>query len=401
MFIATRRDDPSAHPLVVKRIRADLAGNEEYLRRFVLEAQVASRLSHQNLVRFREFGRVGSCRYIAMDQVRGYSLHRVIDRVFEKKAPPPLPVALHLVAGILDGLAAMHDVRDDEGRPRPMIHRDVNPKNVIVGADGRPVIIDFGITKDMLGPSLTLPGKVIGTARYMAPEHRRAEYVDARADVFSVGVIMFELVLARHPWRPLESIKELLRVTFDPPEIPPELRALLPADVEEVVLRAVACDPAERFEGARAMSAALRAGPSFAALGPGGADGDALTRAWLSTLDLAVDLDLDTPVLDHAPPGGPSWSSEGELIGDGLPPAVAPAPPRAPRPLPNRPPPDARVLSIPPLPPTREARLAAGGELRELTATPGRSMWVSGLVVALLLAFLALAAVALLTGRGG
>src|SRR5687767_15472850 len=120
-FIGFRRGDPKQHPIVLKRIRPDLAKNEEYYRRFVLEAQVASRLDHPNLVRFLEFGRVGRCHYIAMDLVRGWSLKRLLGMVFDSGRAPSAEAALYLGAGILDGLAAMHSVKDEKGEARPML----------------------------------------------------------------------------------------------------------------------------------------------------------------------------------------------------------------------------------------------------------------------------------------
>lgn len=309
-YVARRLDDPTHRKMVLKRIRPDLAHEEEYLRRFVLEAQVASRLEHPNLVRFVEFGRVGECHYICMDFVRGRSLHRLLEPIFRAHKPPSLPAALHVGVGIFDGLAVMHSVRDDAGSPRPMLHRDVTPANVIIAEDGRPVIIDFGIAKDVFGPAITLPGRVIGTARYMAPEHRRAEFIDTRADVFSASAILFEVLTGHHPWPALESVRELLRTTFDPPELTPTLRSRIPDDIEPILLRGLACDPEDRFPDAAAMAHALRETDSFrstAALG-----GRAVLH-WLADQRLEPDESLDGPVVDADHLEGVTWTEDGVL----------------------------------------------------------------------------------------
>lgn len=334
--------------IVLKRIRPDLAESDEYYRRFVLEAQVLSRLSHPNLVRFYEFGKVGQCHFIVMELVRGYSLNRLLERVINEAQPPPLEVAVHIAQGILDGLGAMHAVRDDEGRSRPMVHRDVTPTNVIITRDGRPVLIDLGIAKDLLGPQITLPGRVIGTARYMAPEHRKAEFIDARADVFSASVILFELLFGRHPWKPLDSLKELLRTTFDPPEISAAARARVPAEVVDVVMRGLACEPQDRFSSADEMAHALAACATIAR-----DEAVRRTRAWARSLGLPTDDDLDSPVLDHGPKGEDEeivWNEHGALSREASRPPASIMPGAAMAPLPDEEAPTILDLARPQLP---------------------------------------------------
>ncbi len=349
-FVAYHSGRGGGPPLVLKRIRADFAEDEEYLRRFVLEAQVASRLKHRNLARFKEFGRVGDCHYLVMDMVHGHSLHRLLDPIFRNDAPPPLSVALTIGAGVLDGLAVMHAVTDEQGHARPMLHRDVTPSNVIVSDEGHSVIIDFGITKDVMGPSITLPGKVIGTARYMSPEHRKAEYIDPRADVFSASVILFELLTGQHPWPPLSTMKELLRVTFDPPQIISEAGVAVPSKIMDVVLRGLANDPTDRYTDAAHMARALRASAKKCEVGL--SVNEEVTQ-WVDTLGLLIDEDLSQPVLDLANSGGEAevmWTSSGGLSTGELSPEDPTLSP-------------SEALSIPPLPPRREAALPADSDL--------------------------------------
>jgi serine/threonine protein kinase len=367
-FVAKRRGDEQDRWLVLKRIRPDVASQDEFLRRLVLEAQVVSRALHPGLVRFREFGRVGEHHYLAMDMVRGWNLRRIQQRLEERSAWAPVGAALSLGAGILDGLAALHALVDEDGRPRPMLHRDVTPANVIVGREGRPVLIDLGIAKDIHGPAITLPGRVIGTARYMAPEHRRAEFIDARADVFSASVILFELLAGRPPWPPLSSMKELLRFTFDPPAIDEELARRVPRDVLAVVLRGLDCEPQRRWGDATEMSRALRASSGFPAR-----DEAAEVVTWASSLGLPLDEDLAEPVLDDAGPGEPLGYTPGEAEVRWSADALDEPDPDAPA--------SADVLRLPPLPPRRDASL-----IGEVELVPPRRPAAGVVVVALALA---------------
>ena len=372
-YMAYRVGDSRRRPLVLKRIRPDFAESEEYFRRFVLEAQVASRLENRNLVRFREFGKVGQCHYIVMDMVHGWSLHRVLDPIFKHGTAPSLEAAVTIGAGILEGLAAMHAVIDEHGHPRPMLHRDVTPSNVILSKDGVPVIIDFGIAKDIMGPAITLPGRVIGTARYMAPEHRRAEYIDTRADVFSVSVILFELLTGRHPWPPLTVAKELLRITFDPPELGEELRRRVPVDLMEVVRKGLACLPRDRFDDAPAMSRALLACRDSARFMERGHEA---VMQWVESLDMPLDEQLSVPVLDVAGTGGISevmWTVSGGLT-------TGEETTQSPIPAPSEP------LLVPPLPPRRDASLrgvaSTDDELSpEMVAAIQRFSWTPAMIV--------------------
>lgn len=348
VFLARRRDHPADGNLVLKRLRPELAETPEFKKRLLFEAQVASRIVHPNLVRFLEFGRVGQCDYLVMEHVAGFSLKRLLDHAFEHDQPPPMEVALSVVEGILEGLSAMHRAVDESGAERPILHRDVTPANVIVTHDGRPVLIDFGIAKDVLGPAITQMGKVIGTVRYMAPEHRRGEFIEPSADVFSVSMILFELLTARHPWPPMFGMRELLRTVFDPPEVDEVVRARIPEAVLPIVLRGLECDAKRRFPDAPAMLAALREAGAL------GAPPEAALRAWLASAaieadealaGLVVDTQLDAPA---QPAESLYWDHKGR---------ISEQQPMS-RPMDTIPP--SQALTIPPLPPRRHSVLDTG-----------------------------------------
>ena len=330
---------------MLKRLRPEVAHDEEYTRRLRFEATVASRLSHENLVKLLEFGRVGDCHYLVMEQVKGWSLKRLLDHALAQDTPPPLAVSVGIARGILAGLRAMHDARDDAGARRPFLHRDITPGNVIIDHEGKAVLIDFGIAKDMFGPAITRIGRIVGTARYMAPEHRMGEFCDPRADVFSASLIFFELLAARNPWPSLSPTREILRTVFDPPEVNEVIAARIPEDLRAVVFRGMACKADDRYADAHEMVAALEATETFRALEqPLGA---AVSR-WVAATGVVSDEALEALIIDSLPSATQVepvkkdlvWSPDGKLA----PLAEDISTDRLPV---------ADILSIPPLPPAR------------------------------------------------
>jgi serine/threonine protein kinase len=350
VFLAKRREEQGGTPLVLKRLRPELAQTEEYRKRLVFEAQVASRLVHPNLVRMLEFGRVGDCDYLVMEHVAGFSLKRLLDRAIELDRPVPPNVAVTIGLGILRALAVMHDTRDEANKPRPILHRDVTPGNVIITHYGRPVMIDFGIAKDVLGPAITQVGKVIGTVRYMSPEHKKAEFLEPSADVFSASVILWELLTARPPWPPMPGARELLRTVFDPPEIDQTIRQRIPEDLMPVLLQGLECDANRRYQTAQAMVSALESTSTVNRV-EGTSRSDEV-KGWITTMEIPADEELDGMVIDTQSSAGDVesryWDHKGRVRAE--------EPPR----IPTDTIPPSEPISIPPLPPRRHSVLETG-----------------------------------------
>jgi len=259
VFLAARDTEPGRPRFVLKRCRDDVDVDEEILARLKLEAQVAASHDHRNLVDLIEFGKVGDRPYLVMEYVQGISLDRLLAHVFDNDDPPPSSAALAIGIGLLDGLGALHGATERGGEDRPILHRDVKPRNVIIESAGRPVLIDYGIALDVFGPKISTFGKVVGTPRYMAPERRRSAPIDARSDVFSASMILFELLTARHPWAPLSGAEEMLRDHLGPVEMNETADARIPADVRSILLKGLEDDPSARWGDGRAMARALEA----------------------------------------------------------------------------------------------------------------------------------------------
>ena len=222
--------------VALKLVRGEHEAQGEFVRMFIEEARLASRLGHANVVQVFEFDEVDGRYYIAMELVRGRHLGRVVERARERGVRLGLPRAVHVGAEVAKGLAYAHRLAEG-GRPLGLVHRDVSPHNVLVSFEGEVKLADFGIARAMGRAGLTAPGTLKGKPAYMAPEQARGEAVDARADVFSLGVVLWELCAGRRLFARDSDAATLAavlgRATVSPPsawneEVPPELdRAIL------------------------------------------------------------------------------------------------------------------------------------------------------------------------------
>jgi serine/threonine-protein kinase len=178
--------------VAIKVIRPGFGGRSEFVRMFINEAQLASRLNHANIVQVFDFDQVEGQYYIAMEFVRGRTLLEIMDACRERGLWLDLPQSLHICAQVASALSYAHRLTD-AGRPLSLVHRDVSPQNVLVSFEGEVKLADFGIAYAMGASGMTAPGIVKGKLAYMAPEQARAERVDPRADVFALGVVAWEL----------------------------------------------------------------------------------------------------------------------------------------------------------------------------------------------------------------
>jgi serine/threonine protein kinase len=242
--------------LVVKRMLPENVGSEEMLRMFLAEARVVMGLSHPNLCQIYEVGEQDGTWFIAMEWVNGVTLHQLIKRAYDL---PDLdyPVLARVLAQCAEALHHAHTARDADGRPLRLVHRDVSPHNLMVAYDGRVKLLDFGIAKSTASTHHTETGIVKGKVCYMAPEQWRSEALDARTDVFALGACLFEVLTGQIAFR-RETQSEVMRAICDEPS--PRITDLVegvPEELAEIVHRALAKDPAERFQNAFEMSEAL------------------------------------------------------------------------------------------------------------------------------------------------
>ncbi|MCU0685002.1 MAG: serine/threonine protein kinase [Polyangiaceae bacterium] len=243
---------------VVKRLRAGLAEEADFVAMFVDEARIAARLNHSNVVQTFEVGRAEGEYFLSMEYLEGQPLHRLQMRAASHRlaspgAPDPLPKELQYVALLdaLSGLHYAHEVCDFDGTPLNIVHRDVTPQNVFVTYEGHVKVLDFGIAKAAGRIAETKQGAVKGKVRYMAPEQALGQPVDRRADIFSVGVMLWEIATGQFLWKgvaDLAILRALLagEITASPRELDPTV----PAAIDAMCRKALSVRPEDRHQTA-------------------------------------------------------------------------------------------------------------------------------------------------------
>ncbi len=246
--------------LVIKRILPKLAEHPKFVDMFVHEAKLAVRLSHANIVQVFDLGRVDhptgdpTSYFIAMEYVPGLDLATVLARCRRQKREVPVGMAIFLAAEVAKALDHAHRRRDEQSRPLGIVHRDISPQNVLVSWEGEVKVTDFGIAKaidSIVDESRDEEmGKVRGKLAYMSPEQSRAGAVDGRSDIFSLGIVLYEILTGTNPFTAPTSFETLRRVQAS--EYPPLelLRTDVPPAVSAIVGKMLARDPKDRFPDA-------------------------------------------------------------------------------------------------------------------------------------------------------
>ncbi|MCK6547783.1 protein kinase, partial [Myxococcota bacterium] len=254
--------DPAAHlpaPLVIKRLHPELTPDDELYDRFTHEARIAVEARSPHLPQIYDVGRVGDSVYIAMEYLTGWTVARLITDLQGAGRQATISSAVDVVAGGLEALEVLHGARDREtGEPLGIVHRDLAPKNVMLGEDGLTRLIDFGLGKSRMQDWKTETGVVLGTPGYMAPEQVTGGSVDQRTDLYAMGIVLWELLTLRTYVR-RGPVPLMLRAQASPVFTPPSrVRDDVPAALDEVLRVALAPDPAARFPTARHFLDALR-----------------------------------------------------------------------------------------------------------------------------------------------
>jgi serine/threonine protein kinase len=245
-----------ARLFALKLMHRHLACEEEFVEMLLDEAHLAAQINHPNVVGIVDLGRYEGGYYLVMDYVEGASLHELLSRETE---PRPPSLILKIAVDVLRGLHAAHTQTDESGQPLGIVHRDVSPHNVLVGVDGTARLTDFGIAKAVARISSTKPGIRKGKFEYMSPEQIESGQCDARSDVFSFGVLLWNCFTGKRLFRG-DSDAETLHNVLDR-EIPPPSTVGLapPAWLDAPILRALDRDPDKRYESAEAMAEHLLA----------------------------------------------------------------------------------------------------------------------------------------------
>ncbi len=391
IYLARAKTDLGVSRLcVVKEVLPELASHAQFAEMLIHEAKLAARLNHANIVQVFDLGRADERLYIAMDYVEGFDLNELLRRCSRGKVPLPFEFALHVVAETLKGLGYAHRRVDDEGKPLGIVHRDVSPSNILLSLEGDVKLCDFGIaraTEIAVSSDSTGGGAVDeaikGKAGYMSPEHARGETIDARSDLFAVGIVLWELIAGRRMYKVEEGKPALLEQARNAqiPELP--VRGFAHEDkLRALVYKALKRDRDQRYPTAQAMlndlesymaDARLMASPIrlgewlIAKFGNDIVTQRRSRERAISALDLGAPVSLETlpppptPLPSRVPPRDPHESSQGRVA------RSSPVPPRTPLPPPS---------PITPLPPFLPVGMSAAID-RAPSSIVGASMDVS------------------------
>ncbi|MDQ3266871.1 MAG: serine/threonine protein kinase, partial [Myxococcota bacterium] len=254
VFLARHAGEQGFEKLVViKRILPHLAEDEDFLTMFFDEARIAARLNHPNLVQIFDLGEANRAQYLAMEYVQGEDLRKLDRFARAQGALIPMGPALRIIADAAAGLDYAHKARDAQGQPLGLVHRDVSPQNILVGFDGAVKLIDFGVAKAAGRVQHTGTGILKGKYPYMSPEQAEGRELDARSDIFALGVVLWEILTGKRLFKG-ESDLATMRLVVDCQVPPPsKLNPKLPQGLDTVVMQALARLPETRYRDASAL----------------------------------------------------------------------------------------------------------------------------------------------------
>lgn len=233
--------------VAIKILRDEFTTDEEFIRRFEVEAQSAARLTHANIVSIYDVGVEGNLYYIVMELIQGKTLKEII---IEERGPLPWKWSVNMAIQIASALEMAH--RNN------IVHRDIKPHNIIITEDGIAKVTDFGIAKAVSNSTITSFGTTIGSVHYFSPEQARGGYTDAKSDIYSLGVVMYEMITGRVPFDADTPVSVALKHMQEEPEEPIELNPNIPTAVNKIIMKAIQKDTNLRYQSATEMLADLR-----------------------------------------------------------------------------------------------------------------------------------------------
>ena len=297
---------------VIKKILPHLATEEEFVRKFIDEANTVVQLTHGNIVPVFDMGESDGEFYIAMEFIPGLDLRTILKELKSRDLLLSVSATVHIICEVCKGLDYAHGKTNDAGEALDIIHRDISPSNILISKDGEVKLVDFGIAKASVRTTRSITGRLQGKFGYMSPEQARGEAVDCRTDIFSTGVVLYEALTGHRSFEGQSDLESLERVKSYAPKPPSAHRPELPPELDAIVLRAIAKNKADRYQTADELLNALlgylvadgrHVTPSAVTkeLESVFADGDKLRRAGARFGDL-LDQQMDRLLADGATP---------------------------------------------------------------------------------------------------
>ncbi|MCA9675197.1 MAG: serine/threonine protein kinase, partial [Myxococcales bacterium] len=236
--------------VAVKRILPNIAEDRDFIKMFIDEAKIAVQLNHANIAQIFDLGVVDNAYYIALEHIHGRDLRAIFDRCRNQGEPMSIAQACFVVMKVCEGLDYAHNKRDQSGKEIGLVHRDVSPQNVLVSFEGEVKLIDFGIAKAADKSSKTQAGILKGKFGYMSPEQVRGLPIDRRSDIFSCGIVLYELLTGERLFvgeSDFSTLEKVRNVEILPPST---YNRKIPDELERIVLKALAKDVEERYQNA-------------------------------------------------------------------------------------------------------------------------------------------------------
>ncbi len=237
----------------IKRILPHLGEQEDFINMFQDEARIAANLVHPNIAQIYDIGRVQGSYYIAMEYVKGEDLRRIYNQEVARGRAMPLEPAAQIIMGAAAGLDIAHRQTSIDGRPLSIVHRDVSPQNILVTYDGHVKIVDFGVAKASGKLAETRIGVLKGKYSYMSPEQAAGDPIDARTDIFALGITLYEVTTGVRLFKRETELETLHAVIDCKVTKPSEIVPRYDREFEQIVMRALAHDPDERYQTANEL----------------------------------------------------------------------------------------------------------------------------------------------------
>jgi serine/threonine protein kinase len=236
--------------VAVKRILPSIAEDQDFITMFIDEAKVAVQLTHANIAQIFDLGKVGDSYFIAMEYVHGRDVRAIFDRARKNSQPVPIPMACYTIMKVCEGLDYAHNKKDAAGRDLNLVHRDVSPQNILISYDGEIKVIDFGIAKAASRSAKTQAGILKGKFGYMSPEQVRGLPLDRRSDIFSIGIVLYELLTLERLFQgesDFSTLEKVRNVEIMPPST---YNPRIPDELEQIVLKALSKEVEDRYQTA-------------------------------------------------------------------------------------------------------------------------------------------------------
>jgi serine/threonine protein kinase len=258
--------------VVLKRILRHRAHDQAFVRMFLDEARLAAQLQHPNIAQVYDIGKLGDSFFFTMEYVHGETVRALLQRSHALRAPIPIGSILVIAAGAASGLHHAHERNGIDGRPLGIVHRDVSPSNLMASYEGGVKVVDFGVAKAAHRSQETRSGTVKGKISYLSPEQCRGGNVDRRSDLFSLGIVLWEMLTTERLYKRATDFEAMAAIVTEQVPPPSSRRPDVPAELDTLVMQLLAKDPAERFQSADHLheaieSVAVRIGSALSSAG--------------------------------------------------------------------------------------------------------------------------------------